>query len=357
MNSNEGRRDPGPRTSGAIAVLVALGALLASIAQADERCGEGRRWNPTERRCIRSTAPRAPRSAACPAGEHRTQGHCCAPGRAWVEAQQSCVCFDEAACGSSSAASDSEASPCPGGMSFVPGGTFMMGSETMTYDRAHRVTVSPYCIHTTEVTVRDYERCAASAVCPSDRPTHETCNTSARGLGDHPINCVSWYDARTYCEAIGARLPTDAQWEFAARGTDGRPYPWGWEAPDGTRANFCSIAFVTDFNARYPDTPVPVPASDDPFERTAPVGSFPEGASPWGVLDLLGNVAEWVEDRSGPYSGRAQTDPTGPRTGRQRGMRGRGYDEWSYPADFRTSGGPTYNEGALGFRCVRSVRP
>lgn len=241
-------------------------------------------------------------------------------------------------------------------MTFVPGGAFQMGAGTSDYDREHAATVSPFCIHTTEVTVADYERCTSSGVCTNGVREYEECAQGARGEGRHPVDCVSWIQANAYCGAIGARLPTEAQWEFAARGTDGRPYPWGWDAADGTRGNWCGIGCITRWNTEHPDHLWPVPATDDAFERSAPVGSFPAGASPYGVLDLLGNVREWVADRTAPYPARAQTDPTGAASGSQRVVRGAGFEDFAFPATFRDSSGPTYWSATIGFRCAARPR-
>jgi formylglycine-generating enzyme required for sulfatase activity len=107
---------------------------------------------------------------------------------------------------------------------------------------------------------------------------------------DHPANCVSWYQAELFCAWAGARLPTVQEWEFAAKGREGRVYPWGNQKPDATRANYCDV----QCGKLHPDWMWPDKTIDDGWAATAPVGKFPAGASRDGLLDLVGNAAQWT---------------------------------------------------------------
>ena len=155
----------------------------------------------------------------------------------------------------------------------IPAGTFLMGSTEQDEEQpVHEEHVAAFEMDLTEVTVAQYRACVEAAQC-AEPVTGDGCNWDEPGRDDHPINCASWDEARVYCEDFaGKRLPTEREWEYAARGNDGRPYPWGADAPSG---QLCW-------------------RRSDPRSGTCGVGTHPEGASPFGLLDMAGNVSEWT---------------------------------------------------------------
>ena len=235
---------------------------------------------------------------------------------------------------------------CPNGMALVTGGTFDMGlrqfgDPSLNFSGAqplHRVQVSDFCMDLTEVTVAAYRRCVMGSGCTAPE-TINYCNWGVAGRDDHPINCVTWDQSLAYCQRRGAALPTEAQWEYAARGTDGRIYPWGDDGPDTQLCwNFTAV-----------------------WNGTCPVGSFPEGRSPFGVLDMAGNVGEHVADWFGYYGDLPSgllIDPTGPAGGSTRVIRDNSWDG-SNPRWYRAAMRGDINPRLpyrVGFRCARPTR-
>jgi formylglycine-generating enzyme required for sulfatase activity len=177
-------------------------------------------------------------------------------------------------------------------MLLVPGGTFSMGADSggePDERPAHEVEVAPFWLDETEVTDEAYAECVAAKACPTPGDlvvgAHRLAQRDFRGP-KRPVSEVSWSDAVAYCAFRGERLPTEAEWERAARGDDGRKFPWGNEAPTPERAVF--------------DT-----------SHTADVGTHPAGKGPFGHLDLTGNVWEWVQDEYDPYAYRRPTAKQG----------------------------------------------
>lgn len=195
---------------------------------------------------------------------------------------------------------------CPQGMVLIPPATFMMGTTLDDpNDRMHQVTITkPYCIDRTPVTVAEYRNCVEAKACTAPhKPMFY--NYERPGRDDHPVNGIEWSQAHVYCRWANKRLPTDAEWELAARGTDGRRYPWGNEEPDDTRLHW---------------------SNSEDRDGTAPVGSHPAGASPYGVLEMFGNVSQWVADWDSNHPAGHQVDPRGPAKGEVRVLRGLAFD-------------------------------
>lgn len=256
------------------------------------------------------------------------------------------------------APSKPEAPPagCPSGMVLLPAGTFKMGmteadDDTMPGDTPeHAVTVAAFCMAVTETTVGQYEECVQSGRCTAAGAIgNPHCNAGLKDRSDHPINCVDFAQAEAYCAAHDARLPTEEEWEYAARGTAGRKYPWGSAAPDTSKLNVCdegcvALALKIDFMFE----------TSDGFTTTAPVGSFPKGATPEGLQDMAGNVAEWTTGKDCPYT---ETSCSA----KERIVRGGGWNSGmrgSVTGAGRTFGArdPSSQLSGIGFRCASPVQ-
>ena len=230
----------------------------------------------------------------------------------------------------------------------VPAGTFKMGSSSGDEDEkpVHEVYVSGFFIDKYEVTVDEYKRCVEAGGCSTPKKTtadSREYNYDEPRRGKHPVNGVTWYQARAYCSWAGKRLPTEAEWEKAARGTDGRKYPWGNDKPS------CDLAVM--------DTSSNDSADGCGQKRTWEVGSKPEGASPYGAHDMAGNVWEWTADWYGKsYYGSSQTrDPKGPTQGLAYAKRGGGWrtSSISLRTAVRNDGAPRGTDSQVGFRCAK----
>jgi formylglycine-generating enzyme required for sulfatase activity len=220
----------------------------------------------------------------------------------------------------------------------VPEGAFTMGCSdvpancmTGELDRPpHSVWLSAFSIDKTEVTRRAYQACANARACA---PIPLVEDAGSAPMDALPVTGVSWEDARSYCAWVGKRLPTEAEWEKAARGSDERHYPWGEGRPRCDLANFglCGGAL-------------------------RPAGSLPSGASPYGALDMTGNAEEWVNDWFGSsyYQASPERDPRGPTGGYEHVVRGGSYrdDWWHSGATVRMWGEAPAAE--RGFRCAKS---
>ncbi|MBP9107321.1 MAG: SUMF1/EgtB/PvdO family nonheme iron enzyme [Gemmatimonadaceae bacterium] len=187
----------------------------------------------------------------------------------------------------------------------------------------------------TEVTVAAYRSCSATG-CTTPGTTM-FCNWGVADRDNHPINCIDWSQSSAYCQSRGGTLPTEAQWEYAARGTDGRIYPWGSDAP---ASQLC-----------WSRTTGVGPGSG------CPVGSFLSGVSPFGLLDMAGNVSEWALDWYGSYGPIDATNPTGASSGSHRVARGGGWDDTEMRgvrSTYRNLGVPSFVYYSFGFRCVHA---
>lgn len=263
-------------------------------------------------------------------------------------------------------------SPRDGKMVTIPSGEFMMGirspqaalAECQKYyggcsmihyqeqKQIHPVTLNTFEMDVYEVTNAQYAACVAAGVCTA--PAGKSSSTRLRYYDDptfanYPVIHVTWFEANTYCTVwrTKARLPTEAEWEKAARGgLAEKLYPWG-DVFDGGKANFCDTNCSVDWAYK---------GANDGYADTAPVGSYT--ANGYGLYDMAGNVWEWTADWYGSdyYQNSPAKNPTGPQNGEDRILRG---GSWYHYPDYlrvasRMSQFPAFHHETIGFRCVRS---
>ena len=239
-------------------------------------------------------------------------------------------------------------------MVVIPPGPFLMGTNRGFAPEApaHQVELDAFAIDKYEVTVAKYRTFLAHS---GHRQPAEADNHLFNGERQ-PAFGVSWDDARAYCSWRGGALPTEAQWEKAARGTDARTYPWGEAAPTGDRA-VMDLGGPCGRSSWENPQPQPVPGE---FCSTMPVGSRPLGASPYGLYDMSGNVWEWCADWYDDTYYRRSPDrnPRGPLEGEFRVVRGSSWHHLPHyletSARFRFA--PDYRSTYVGFRCVQEIQ-
>ena len=276
---------------------------------------------------------------------------------------------------------------------YIPDGTFTMGSDVNFNLRRgfcltpqHKVTLDGYWMNKTEVTIAAFRKFVDATGFTTDGEKNGNAGwiwnykdndwekiespdsgpnwkrplggkKTPTGIDEHPVSQVSWYDAAAYCQWTGGRLPTEAEWERAARcDKDARIYPWGSDDLLGNLLNFGDKSF----KCRFCDYRV-----NDNYQYTAPVGSFPAGASPFGLLDMAGNVYEWVQDSydgTSCYPGGNITNPAPVEGGNERIMRGGSYADydgvyWKLRVDNRWSRLPGSSFADVGIRCVYDSQP
>jgi formylglycine-generating enzyme required for sulfatase activity len=217
----------------------------------------------------------------------------------------------------------------------------------------HQVALDDFWIDQHEVTNAQYARCVRARGCQPPEKSSLYTNDAYYGnpaYDSYPVLHVSWEQASAYCAWVGAELPTEAQWEYTARGPLSSRFPWGDEF-DGTRLNYCDASCWLSWRDD---------ATDDGYPETAPVGIYPEGASWCGALDMAGNVWEWVADwHAEDYTQEASArNPAGPDTGEQRVLRGGswGVEPIYNAATYRWHAYPDRTKIYWGFRCAKSVQ-
>ena len=299
----------------------------------------------------------------CPSGTPRDGMGCCQAAPAPRTTKPSSA----AASGSASAPAPVVVAPtCLEGMVRIPGGSPSVGSADGSGGQdehpRHVVNVAAFCMDRLEVTLSQYTACTRAGGCQAPSRTIEVpgiegqasiywsrlCNAN-RASDSDPINCVDWSQAGAYCAWVGGRLPTEAEWEYAASGGTDRTFPWGEDPPSPTLLNGCGSE-CRELGRRLGVTWTAVFAGDDQNAQTGPVGSYQAGASPFGLLDMAGNVSEWTSSNYCSYSN-AQCAST-------RVVRGGSWrhgDRDAFRVARREAFVDTLRETTVGFRCAKSL--
>jgi sulfatase modifying factor 1 len=218
------------------------------------------------------------------------------------------------------------------GMVWIAAAAFWMGrtdGDKEVDDDPHRVTLKAFEMDEIDVTVAQYDHCVRAGGCTPVPTEPPACRMDPTENGDHPARCVTWVQASAFCAWSGKRLPTEAEWEYAARGVDARKYPWGDEEPSLPRGLVCAQPFSV---WAHPGDPA--------YESACPAGAFPAGASPPGVLDMSGNVWQWLATTYAPGGDD------------KRVLRGGDYHAVT-PLTARTGAAPLAWSESYGFRCAR----
>lgn len=262
-------------------------------------------------------------SAARPGSDARASGSTPGTGEHGATPERS---------GGSSTARSASGSPLPAGAAALPAAAFRCpeGAALLVRPETRDTDALTFCLDRSEVSAAAYAQCVSAGSCraprresalpdvvlkPAARKRASTalaaqCNAGAAGRGQHPMNCVTFGEAESYCNWRGGRLPSDAEWKFAAEGVRGRSYPWGETQPGPTLVNACGAECKGWYASEHLPSLFDGVMYDghDGYSGTAPVGSFPAGSTPEGLVDLVGNVAEWTAGSVEVYDGEPGED-------------------------------------------------